>query len=58
MFTIGRLLQLLGLAVAPLAMVGQLGGELSVGNMLKFLFLSVGIFVVGYTLQRYSGSSQ
>jgi hypothetical protein len=58
MATIGRYLQMLGLAIAPLAMVFQLGGDLSVGNMLKFLFFSVGVFVLGYTLQRYSGSSQ
>lgn len=58
MHTIARLLQLVGMAIAPLAMVAQLGGSISVGDMLKFLLLSVGIFVVGYTLQRYSGSSQ
>lgn len=46
------------MAIAPLAMVAQLGADLSVGNMLKFLLLAVGIFVLGYTLQRYSGSSQ
>ena len=58
MYTIGRLLQLLGMSIAPLAMVAQLGQQISVGDMLKFLFLSVGIFVLGYTLQRFSGSSQ
>ncbi|NOY42500.1 MAG: hypothetical protein GXP26_11765 [Planctomycetes bacterium] len=53
-----RLLQLLGMSIAPLAMVVQLSGKISVGEMLKFLLMSVGIFLVGYTLQRFSGSSQ
>ena len=58
MLTIARLLQMLGLAIAPLAMVAQLGEQISVGDMLKFLFMAVGVFLLGYTLQRYSGSSQ
>ncbi len=58
MYTVARLLQLLGMSIAPLAMVVQLSGQISVGDMLKFLLMSVGIFLVGYTLQRFSGSSQ
>jgi len=57
MHTLARLLQLLGMAIAPLAMVAQMSNQIKVGDMLKFLLLSVGIFIVGYTLQRFSGSS-
>lgn len=58
MVTVARLLQLLGMSIAPLAMVAQLSGQISVGEMLKFLLLSVGVFFLGYTLQRFSGSSR
>lgn len=46
------------MAIAPLAMVAQLGGSISVGKMLQFLLMSVGIFVMGYLLQSYSGTSR
>jgi len=51
-----RFLQLLGMAIAPLAMVAQLSERISVGKMLLFLMVSVGVFLLGYTLQRYSGT--
>jgi hypothetical protein len=57
MHTLARLLQVLGMAIAPLAMVAQLSERISVGQMLQFLLLSVGIFLAGYTLQRFSGAS-
>lgn len=55
MFQIGRLLQLAALVILPLAMVAQLCGSISLGQMLQFLFVGVGVFVLGYLLQRYSG---
>ena len=58
MHTFSRFLQLLGMAIAPLAMVAQLNQRISVGQMLQFLLVSVGIFLVGYTLQQHSGSSR
>lgn len=57
MYTAGRLLQLVGLAIPPLAIAAQLGESISLGQMLEFLVMAVGIFVVGYLLQRYSGSN-
>lgn len=57
MYTIARFLQLVGLTIPPLAMVAQLNGDISTGPMLKFLFLAVGIFVLGYFMQRYSGAN-
>jgi hypothetical protein len=55
MFQIGRLLQLAALVILPLAMIAQLSGSISLGQMLQFLFVGVGVFVLGYLLQRYSG---
>jgi len=57
MHTLSRFLQLAGLTIAPLAMVAQLNGGISVGKMLQFLLVSVCVFLIGYTLQRYGGSS-
>jgi hypothetical protein len=55
MHAFARLLQFAGLAIPPLAMIAQLGNHISAGKMLQFLLVSVGVFVLGYTMQRYSG---
>jgi len=57
MQTIARFLQLAGLAIPPLAMVAQLSENISTGRMLQFLLMAVGLFVLGYTLQRFRGSA-
>jgi hypothetical protein len=58
MHTLARLLQFAGLTIPPLAMIAQLGNHISAGKMLQFLLLSVGIFVLGYVMQRYSGTGR
>ena len=55
MFKLGRLLQFVALVILPLAMLAQLSGSISLGQMLQFMFVAVGIFTLGYLLQRYSG---
>ena len=55
MYSIARLLQLLGLTILPLAIVAQLTESISLGDMLKFLVVAICLFCVGYLLQRYSG---
>ena len=57
MHSLARFLQLAGLTIPPLAMVVQLSGDISTGPMLQMLFFSVGLFLLGYTLQRYGGTS-
>jgi len=57
MHTLARLLQLVGLAIPPLAMGAQLSETISTGRMLQFLLMAVGLFVLGYTLQRYRGGA-
>ena len=56
MYSFAKLLQLAGLAVPPLAMAAQLNGQIKTGQMLQFLFLSVGIFGLGYLMQRFGGA--
>jgi hypothetical protein len=58
MQTIARLLQLAGLTIPPLAMIAQLMERIKAGQMLQFLFVSVGLFLAGYLLQQYSRPPQ
>jgi hypothetical protein len=55
MYSVARLLQLIGLTIPPLAILAQLNNSIQAGKMLQFLFASVLIFSIGYVLQRYSG---
>jgi hypothetical protein len=55
MYALARTLQLVGLAIPPLSIMAQLSESISLGQMLQFLMVAVGIFTVGYLLQRYSG---
>jgi hypothetical protein len=57
MFKLGRLLQLVALVILPLAMIAQLSGSISLGQMLQFLFAAVCMFMIGYLLQTYSGGN-
>jgi len=55
MYRFARILQLVGLAIPPLAMVAQLQGDISAGKMLAFLFVAVCVFLLGYGLQQHRG---
>ena len=58
MHALARLLQLAGLAIPPLAMGAQLSETISTGRMLQFLLMAIGMFILGHTLQRYSGRGE
>ncbi len=51
---LGRTLQLLGLAVPPLAMVMQLGEAITLGQMLTMLVAAVCCFGIGRIIEGYS----
>jgi hypothetical protein len=55
MYTVGRLLQLVGLLIPPFAIVSELNHSINSALELKFLFVAAGIFTLGYLMQRYSG---
>jgi len=59
MYTFARFLQLVGLAIPPLAILSQLSDpeNFGTGEMLKFLLTAVGIFLLGYLMQRFSGGA-
>jgi hypothetical protein len=54
MRSIGRGLQVLGLAFPPLAMVLQLAEAISLGQMLVILASSVCLFLIGRLLEGYA----
>ena len=58
MYTLARLLQLIGLTIPPLAIIAQLMERISLGQMLGFLVAAVAVFGIGHLLQRYSGGGQ
>jgi hypothetical protein len=50
----GRLLQILGLAVPPLAMILQLTDAISLGQMLIMLVAAVCLFGLGRIIEGYA----
>jgi hypothetical protein len=55
MYTIARFMQVAGLTIPLLAIAAQLFERITLGQMLGFLVVSVGIFAIGHQLQRFSG---
>ena len=55
---IPRFLQMAALTILPLAMIAQLLGRISAGQMLQFLVAGVCIFSIGYLLQAYGGKER
>jgi hypothetical protein len=55
MYTLARMLQIAGLTIPLLSIIAQLNQQITLSQMLGFLAVSMGVFAVGYLLQRYSG---
>jgi hypothetical protein len=49
------LLQIVGLAIPPVAIIAQLSNSITLGQMLGFVVVAVCVFYIGNLLQRYSG---
>jgi hypothetical protein len=54
LYKLGRLLQLVGMILLPIAIAGNLvpGEPLSLGNMLKLSGVGAAVFFVGYLIQQ------
>jgi hypothetical protein len=54
LYKLGRLLQVVGMILLPVAMAGQLLPEpvLSLGGMLAVMVLGILVFFIGYTIQE------
>jgi hypothetical protein len=55
MYTVARFLQIVGLTIPLLAIVAQLNDHITLSQMLGFLAVAIGVFLIGHVLQRYSG---
>jgi hypothetical protein len=55
MYTVSRFLQVVGLTIPLLAIAAQLFERITLGQMLGFLVVSVGVFLIGHQIQRFSG---
>ena len=53
-YKLGRLLQIVGLILLPVAMAGNLVPEqaLTLGNMLTLMIVGVVVFLIGWALQE------
>jgi hypothetical protein len=51
---------MVGLTIPPLAILSQLADpdNFGTGEMLTFLLMAVGIFLLGYLLQRFGGGAK
>ena len=54
MRSVGKFLQIMGLAVPPLSIALQLADAISLGQMLTMLVASVAAFGIGRILEGYS----
>ncbi len=55
MYSIARVLQIIGLTILPLALFAQLTERISLGQMLGFVVPALAFFGIGYLMQAYSG---
>jgi hypothetical protein len=55
MYTLARILQIIGLVIPPLAILAQLNESITLGQMLQFLVVSICVFMIGQLLQRHTG---
>jgi hypothetical protein len=55
LYKIGRLLQLLGLLVLPIAMAGELSESMSLSKMLTWACVGTVLFMAGWMLQQSRG---
>jgi hypothetical protein len=52
LYKLGRALQLIGLLLLPFAMAGNLSDKTTEADMLKVVAAGIGVFAVGWLLQR------
>jgi hypothetical protein len=54
LYKLGRVLQLVGLIVLPVAMAGNIADRVTLGNMLVLTGAGVVVFFIGWLLQQSS----
>jgi sulfite exporter TauE/SafE len=52
LYNLGRFLQLVGLIILPIAMAGEVAESLTLGRMLVWACVGLGVFMIGRMLQQ------
>ncbi len=52
LYKVGRVLQLIGMLILPIAMVAQSQGDLTLGQMFVWTGVGIGVFYLGWNLQQ------
>jgi hypothetical protein len=52
LYRLGRLLQLAGMIVLPLAIAGNLTEKITVSGMYQMTFVGIGLFLAGWLIQQ------
>ena len=52
LYQLGRLLQLVGLLILPVAIAGEIGGHIKLWPSLSLSAVGVTVFVIGWFLQQ------
>jgi uncharacterized membrane protein YjfL (UPF0719 family) len=52
LYKLGRLMQLIGLIILPIAMAGEIAQSFSLGRMLVWATVGIVVFGIGWWLQR------
>lgn len=55
LYKIGRALQVIGMLVLPIAIAGQATSSMTLGQMLLWTAVGIGIFGAGWLLQEMAG---
>ena len=55
LYKVGRILQFVGLIILPIAMAGEIAESYSLGRMLVWASVGIGIFGIGWLTQQAAG---
>jgi hypothetical protein len=55
LYKVGRLLQFVGLIILPIAMAGEIAESYSLGRMLVWASVGIGVFGLGWAIQQAAG---
>jgi hypothetical protein len=55
LYKVGRTLQFIGLLILPIAMAGEIAESYSLGRMLVWASVGIGIFGLGWLIQQAAG---
>ena len=58
LYNLGRVLQLVGLIILPIAMAGEAAESLTLGRMLMWACVGIAVFMCGRMVQQTAGKRE